>query len=613
MGIAETEVNTQMLVEKIIMRIHDLTIRNFRGIHSLENLKCGQINTYVGKNDAGKSSILRALSAFFNNDFTSKDVYYGIAEGDHTEIKIRFTLDFSINPLATDYNGKISLTKRFSFLSSGKLKTHIFYECNDINSVEYQNCWGKKEQNLNSMLDSLGVEFSRSGRGVTNLSKINRINESTIELGRTIILHPAEDFLKNINSSYEEFEYPEFSVFDAEQNLNIASTEFQNQFKPIATESLNNNSVLTEQIESNVKTDLENEFNVITQLMQKNVPDLESINTDVNCNWKNLVKFDLSLKFREESFNIPISHKGTGFKRLLMVAYFEYLAQKQNKRNQIFGIEEPETYLHPELQLDLLSSIISLADDSQFFLTTHSPIFAGATYDSNIVIVQKNDHLSEYFNHQNRDDILDLAIKELGIRPNYNLLNENIRKVVFVEGSNDCSFWEIAINKIKGSCPDDILFIPCGGSQVEFFVNADLCQKINRRFIVILDSDKGAIDYATKQANSNTLKLRVEGVGGVFEMLRKREIENYYHLDAIKRILSSSVGTINLDAINIGDYNDIKAEIKEKVHDLVSVNFKQKNNMDVFREMTRDEWLASALPENGSTDIEIIIETILAA
>lgn len=594
------------------MKIHDISIKNFRGIQLLENLGCGQINTYVGKNDSGKSSILKALSAFFNNDFTEKDVYYGIEDGEFTEIKIRFEPDFQINNLATDNEGKISLIKRFSFSGSrGKAKAELFYECNDIVTEEHQNCWGKKEAELNSSLENLGVEYSRSGRGVTNIGKIEQIDRATEAAGRALVIHPAVEFIKNVNKAYEDFEFPEFSLFDAEQNLNVGSTDFQNQFKPIATESLNNNSELTEQIETNVKTDLENEFNEITRLMQKNVPDLERINTDVNCNWKNLVKFDLSLKFSSEAFDIPVSHKGTGFKRLLMVAYFEYLAQKQNKKNQIFGIEEPETYLHPELQFDLLSSIITLSDDSQFFLTTHSPIFAGATDDSNIVIVRKPNHLSEYHHSGNTHDILNMAISELGIRPNYNLLNDNYRKVVFVEGANDCTFWRIAFDKINGSVPDDILFVPCGGSQVEFFVNADLCQKINRRFIVIVDSDKGAIDFASKQANNDALKTKVESVNGEFEILRKREIENYYHLEAIKRLIPNPPATINLDSIVIGEYNNVKDEIQSKILDVERINFKKKNNMQVFQEMTRDEWIESAFTENGSIDIQIIIDKIL--
>lgn len=46
------------------MKIFDISIKNFRGIKSLTNLKVGEINSFVGKNDSGKSNILKALDLF---------------------------------------------------------------------------------------------------------------------------------------------------------------------------------------------------------------------------------------------------------------------------------------------------------------------------------------------------------------------------------------------------------------------------------------------------------------------------------------------------------------------------------------------------------------------
>ncbi|MEJ1223964.1 ATP-dependent nuclease [Sediminicola sp. 1XM1-17] len=588
------------------MKIFDITIKNFRGISELQRLKVGEINSFVGKNDSGKSNILKALNTFFNERFEHNDVFKGIQEGQKTEIILRFEPNEEVNSLALDSDGKIHLKKIFEFNSSGKVVKTFTYICNDLNSSDYSNCWGIKESEINAYCSSLGIDYSRSGRGVTNLSKIDLINDNTTALGRIEKEHEAYDFLKNIKKQYDFVELPVYSLFDAEQDLNIGSTTFQNQFKPIATESLDKSANLKTQIETNLKTDLETEFSTITTLMQKNVPDLERINTSPVCNWGNLVKFDLSLKFRSDNFDIPISNKGTGFKRLLMVAYFEYLAQKNTKQHQIFGIEEPETFLHPELQHDLLTSIIELSDNSQFFITTHSPVFAGSTRDSNIVVVKKENEESNYYNFENEHEILDIVIQELGIKPNYNLLNDNYRKAVFVEGSGDVKFWEIAFEKINGSLPEDLLFIPCGGDQVDFFVNASLCQKINRRFVVILDSDKGAIDYESKLANKASLIEKVENLGGVVLILHKREIENYYSKDAIQRVLGN---VFQLPAeFQIGEYSDIKEEIKTHI---VGVNFKAKNNLDVFNEMTRDEWIQSAVSMNGTTDIESIINTVI--
>ena len=592
------------------MKIYDISIANFRGIKKLQNLRVGDINSFVGKNDSGKSNILKALDAFFNDKFTPNDIFKGISGTEKTEICIRFESSELINPLALDINGKIQLKKVFSFSSLGKLVKDIFYTCNDIDNSDYSNIWGIKEVDINSILTSLGVLHSKSGRGVTNISKIEQIDTNTYSLGRIEKEHPADEFLKNLKKQYSFFELPDYSLFDAEQDLNVGSTAFQTQFKPIATQSLQNNALLTSQIETNVQDDLETEFGMITEFMQKNVPNLEKIKPSVNCNWGNLVKFDLALKFSIDTFEIPISNKGTGFKRLLMVAYFEYLAQKATKKYQIFGIEEPETFLHPELQNDLLNSIITLSENSQFFVTTHSPVFAGATQQSNIVVVKKVDEISTYHNYENEVDILDVVIKELGISPNYNLLRDNYRKVVFIEGSGDVEFWQIAFKKINGSFPEDILLIPCGGSQVKFFVDTELCRKINRKFIVILDSDKGAKDYDTKLVLKQSLITKIEDLGGAFDILRKREIENYYSRDAIQRLIGDENQLPN--EFQIADYTDIKEEMKTHISEIANTKkMKMKNNLDIFNEMTKAEWLNCAFQMEGSTDLEIIINKII--
>lgn len=592
------------------MKIYDISIKNFRGIAELNNLRVGDVNSFVGKNDAGKSNILKALDAFFSEKFSPNDVFKGIDAGEKTEITIRFEPESAIQKLCCDAEGKIQLKKVFYFNSAGKVAKDFSYICNDINHAEVGNCWGIKEAGLNAFLTSLGIEHSRSGRGVTNLNKIELIDENTEALGRVEKEYPADEYLKNLQKAYPFIEMPEYSLFDAEQDLNVGSANFQSQFKPIATQSLSNNSALTEQIETNVQTDLENEFEQISVLMRKNVPNLERIKPNVNCNWSTLVKFDLALKFSNDNYEIPIANKGTGFKRLLMVAYFEYLAQKTSKKYQIFGIEEPETFLHPELQADLLASILRLSESSQFFITTHSPVFAGATDASNIVVVKKEDERSQYLNYANRNEILDLVVKELGIRPNYNLLNDNYRKVIFVEGSGDVKFWQIALSKLHGSIPEDILFIPCGGDQVEFFVNAELCRKINRRFIVAVDADKGAIDYDAKARNKEALKNKVIELGGEFVMLRKREIENYYSREAIQRIIGDA--HVLPEEFVIADYQDIKEQIKTHILEPFRINFKAKNNFDVFEEMTAVEWIACGSPEEESTDLELIIQKIVA-
>ena len=50
------------------MRIKSLTISNFRRYSSAVTIEFDNLTAFVGKNDAGKSSVLEALDIFFNDN-----------------------------------------------------------------------------------------------------------------------------------------------------------------------------------------------------------------------------------------------------------------------------------------------------------------------------------------------------------------------------------------------------------------------------------------------------------------------------------------------------------------------------------------------------------------
>lgn len=587
------------------MKIYDIEIHNFRGIHKLTQLKCGDINTIVGKNDSGKSTIIRALDAFFNRKFTKDDIFAGKDKDELTEIIIRFEPSISLPSLALDIEGKLNIKKQFYFDKANRIKVDTFYTCNDIDHPRIGNLFGVKEDVLNSFLsDELKVAVKKSGRTITNISKIEEIEALTQSLPRVSKTHPADEFLKNLEDKFNDFELPDFSLFDAEYNLDINDTDFQKQFKPLITESLEkeDNKKLTESIEGAVSADLTNEFSNITRFMQKNVPDIEIIQPKITCNWNNLVKFDIELKFKNEKYNIPIGNKGTGFKRLLMVAYFEYIASKASKRNQIFSIEEPETYLHPSLQNDLLNSIIKISKSSQFFITTHSPVFGGATKESNIVIVKKEDSISKYYNHANEDDIIKSVIQELGIQPNYNLL-KSAKFLIFVEGMGDIHFLENYANTVLGKnlTSDGIISVIGGGSSLKNYADLDLFHKLSNgqrdKYAVFVDGDNGD---ASKQKEKLKIKSRCESDGAMFIQLSKRDIENYCHPDRIKDcyvneiylregVRSQNPRIAQISALQLS-FNSDSLDIENYLNQNGLLNFKDGIHIKVMQSMTSAEW-----------------------
>ncbi|MFW0837528.1 MAG: ATP-dependent nuclease [Candidatus Komeilibacteria bacterium] len=580
------------------MRVKYLTIRNFRGIDKLENLEISNLNTFVGKNDAGKSAILRALACFFDvKKFDIKDVFKGKQDNDVTSIEISFEPSVEIDDLALDSRKLITIKKEFVVVN-GKAKSSEYYLSNDYIDEKYQNLWNKKEQDLNQIISDLGEEPNKSGRGKKNIIRIDQIKTALARNIRTDTYHELEDFLKNIEKTYK-ISLPEYSLFDAEQDLNIEATNFQSQFKPIISAYFETTKDKTAEIEKGLKQDLATEFEEIRKYMTKNVSGLKKLNPTTDFDWsKSLKKFDLNLEFEGQNFDVPISHKGTGFKRLLMVAYFEYLANKKSIKNQIFAIEEPETYLHPSAQQDLLNSIVRISEDSQFFLTTHSPVFAGATDGKNSILVIKDELGISHYSREEQD-IIDQIINELGIRPDYNLLKE-IKYLIFVEGVDDIHFLKTYAKTVlnKDLENDKILCVIGGGGSLKNYADLNLFKKLkgNNLYSVMVDGD----DQSNGKAKwCERIKAKCDEDTADFKKLSKREIENYCHPQAICRKCTD----LDISKIAIQDDTDVAKHLKEI--GLVK-NFKNDLNIEVFNEMTKEEWEQT----DSNNEVKVFIEAI---
>jgi len=579
-----------------------ITIQNFRGVDKLEKFEISNLNTFVGKNDAGKSIILRAVERFFNTkQFDTKDIFKGNANKETTSIELSFVPTVEIDDLALDSNKFVTIKKEFP-LVNGKLKPLEFYYCLDFCEDKYQDLWNKKEQDLNRIISDLGEQPNKSGRGKKNILRIEQIKSILTQEKRKDTYHELGDFLKNVEKVYE-IKLPEYSLFDAEQDLDIEATNFQSQFKPIIVSYFENTKDKTAKIEKELKSELANEFEEIRKYMTKNVPDLKRINPTTEFDWsKSLKKFDLNLEFEGQNFDVPISHKGTGFKRLLMVAYFEYLASKKSISNQIFAIEEPETYLHPSAQEGLLNSIIKISENSQFFLTTHSPVFAGATEGKNSILVTKD---KEGISHYSKEDenIIEQIIYELGIRPDYNLLKET-KYLIFVEGKDDIHFLNTYAKTVlnKDLEKDRILCVIGGGGSLKNYADLDLFKKLkgNNFYAVMIDGDT---KKNGKEKWCERIKAKCDRDGAEFKKLTKREIENYCHPQAICR---KCVG-LNASNITIDDEIDVPKHLKNL--GLVQ-NFKNDLNIEVFKEMTKAEWEIMDPVEEIKEFIETIYKKI---
>lgn len=88
-----------------------------------------------------------------------------------------------------------------------------------------------------------------------------------------------------------------------------------------------------------------------------------------------------------------LENKGTGLQRAFMIALLQVYAKKTagdiNKYSKnIFGLDEPETWLHPRAQIKLIKAVREISKSQQVILVTHSPyMLQDFTPDNSNVIV----------------------------------------------------------------------------------------------------------------------------------------------------------------------------------------------------------------------------------
>lgn len=565
---------------KIKMKISKIRIKNYRGIKNSGWIEFDRLNAIVGKNDAGKSSILHAINDFYNESKLAEGNKYFGAGDEETEIEICFYGEelITVPKVILDENGYLHIKKTSSNVGES-YKTYII--ANDFGKADYKNMFQQTAAKMKTIFKTFGKEVP----DIINKEKMLELCSEIICSEESYVIEEHElkgSMLKEIIKPL----YPQFSLFLADTNLDTSTSSFQNQFKKIVTNAIQAHISEFSNLQNEVQETLIGEINKIGNYMETHYSGLTELKPEISYDWQKLVNFEVIMK-DSQGYEVNLANKGTGIQRLFMVSYFQYLAEQisENENSYIFVIEEPETFLHPGAQRTLLDSLKRISDIHQVIITTHSPVFASEIDNKNIIVAKKHNGESKY--EQGDSISADLLVNELGVRASDNIVNSKL--LVFVEGSNDVKFWDFIFNAVSGHSyeEDGILFVPGGGNELHNIAEMNLMSKLNRNFIVIVDKDSGAVDYEDKLRKQSRLKNTVEQKGGEVLVLRKREIENYYSPRIVKEILSEK--GFEVGDFEISPFEDVNQKFKNMFNGQ-NIQMKFKNNMDIFERMTLDDW-----------------------
>ena len=577
------------------MKLEKLTLRNFRCYKEETVFKVDDLNCLIGRNDAGKSTIMEALDAFFNDNIDTGDLS---TNNDDNEIEI--TCEFSDVPdyLVLDTSIETNPEEEGILNANGNLEiVRVFKIGKTVGKAIYLNAQNYVHEELSQLLElkngtlkskanELGVDLS----GVTK-SKNPPIrsafrdhfgrekSNSQIKVDGNLT---TENNLKTIWSKLKVM-LPIYSLFKVDKSLDDKDGDVQDPMKSAIEETL-----AIQEIQEKL-SEIENMVrekstavadSIIAKLTDIDASLAETLKSDLRKqpNWKGL--FDLTL-FNEE--DIPLNKRGSGVRRLVLLSFFQAQAEKRkgdkSSPSIIYAIEEPETSQHPNHQMLLIRSLIELSegDNTQVFFTSHSAnLVRELPIQSLRYVVNTPDGLriQNAWNFEDEVEVqetIDAVIDTLGILPNP---KDSVRVLVYVEGNNDVlalkRYSSIYINEgeeIIDLNDSKIGWVITGGSSLKHYVENSYLSGLGKPEVHIYDGDDIKYIRAVQEINANNDPSKV-----AFNTLR-RELENYLHPESINEAYIANGGQCNLTTIDPQD--DVPTLVAEHTYTLSGGNWEE--------------------------------------
>lgn len=569
------------------MKLERIKIKNFRCYNKETVFEVDDLICIIGKNDIGKSTILEALDAFFNDNIDSGDLS---SNGDSNTIELtccfsgmaeNIVLDTSIETSPTEEgilnsNDELEIVRRYSI--GATVSKSIFLNCYYPDSPELLDLLSLKNDSLKIKAENLGIDLT--GIPKKQNSPLRKAIKEHFGGGRILKEIkvdgnlPSESNLKTIWSKLKSM-LPIYTLFKVDKPLDDKDKDVQDPMKSAIEETLAIPEIreLLEQIESKVR---EKSSAVADRIIEK-LKDIdeslaEKLKSDFkkSPSWKSV--FDLTLLNEND---IPLNKRGSGIRRLVLLSFFQAQAEKrkyeQSAPSIIYAIEEPETSQHPNHQLLLIKSLIELSEqqNTQVLFTSHSanlvreiPLQALRFISSNEESDLNIDYGIDYSTGQKNEGTIKKVIQTLGILPNP---ADKVKILIYVEGNHDVNGLKRYGNilytedeELIDLNSDEIAWVITGGSSLKHYLENKYLEGLGKPEFHLYDSDVASyIDVVAQiNAEANPLKKAFNTV--------KSELESYLHHEAINEAYNEQANPCNLTEIN--DEDDVPYKIAKHIY-----------------------------------------------
>ncbi|MGQ1948647.1 ATP-binding protein [Geofilum sp. OHC36d9] len=395
------------------MRLQTIKIKNFRSYQEPIEISVGNLTTFVGKNDIGKSTILEALDIFFNKGkgaikMDKDDVNKTCLSNGDTITEISLTFDQFPNSIVIDstyetsleseyllnVNGHLEIIKRYNNGGSEK----VFIKANHPTNENCSDLLLKTQKALQKIVADNEIECENRTINAVMRTAIWSHHSENLEL-EEIEIDVTKGETKSIWDKLENY-LPLYTLFQSDRKNSDGDNEVQDPLNEAVKQIMNDNQIqetlagVAELVEGKLQevADL-----TLDKLREMNPQIADSLNPVIpssdSLKWNDVFK-KVSITGDED---IPINKRGSGVKRLILLNFFRAEADRRRRERNvpsvIYAIEEPETSQHTAHQKLLIQALINLsgADNTQILLTTHSPVIVKKMAFDQLRLIQIED------------------------------------------------------------------------------------------------------------------------------------------------------------------------------------------------------------------------------
>lgn len=556
------------------MIIKQIKIQNYRTLEDIEVSFNGYYTAISGKNNAGKSNIIRAIRGALNQGMRFRirgGSYFGV-EGfdwndDVTSWKKEMKENISLKLTMEIHKDSDAAIYRF-------LTDFIFKNNQDFSISE---------------TEKLIIDYTK---------KPNNTSEYKLYLGTNEVEgdYQKREVLKRLRST-------ECLIFHNSTNRGMGP--FDDSMDRVSNFiSAHDSQAINKKREELVK------------LIQKSLKDHQAELTKLLGNLEEKYEVSLStrgLNFESESIDISLKEKGADvsledwgsgtrnrtliFLNLLNAKRAQQFSAESDRITPVVIIEEPECFLHPQAQAEFGRVLQDLANQLQIQIitTTHSPyLLSLKSPKSNILLDRdirtKSKDASSHIVDTNTDKWYEPFVVALGLNssdfgPMKDIIFSENSKILLVEGPVDKDYFEYFQRSIHGSNAliADIDIYPYDGA--DNAKNTILMNFIKKKFQkVVITVDVDRYNDVRKSITSIGFKENVDFFAIGKKEPGKESIEGLIHSSVWSTVLASNPELSMQAVMSVGkEQKSAKNELKKKLlEEFVKMPIAEETHKDFY-------------------------------